>query len=93
MRINWDYYKPIGEDFDGYIGLAMQVLWPTPYYFGSLLNKDGSFRQSDTHKRLVLNILIWNIIVWIEIAYKRVTLPKKFPKPRYIRKKFRKGQP
>lgn len=53
-----------------------------PYYFATIMNDDGSYKQSHTHKSLEIRLLIWYTIHSWTFYYKRIELPKKFPEVR-----------
>lgn len=81
MRLTYGHH-PASEELQPYRGIAGNFFLHEPYHFMTRKNDDGSYKQSHTHKSVEFRILIWNTMFWIELDYKRVELPKKFPKPR-----------
>lgn len=62
--------------------IGVSVFLHEPFYFYSIQNDDGSFKQCGTHKSIELQVLIGRTILYLAWHYKAVTLPRKFPTPR-----------
>lgn len=81
MRLDWGSYgKWHAEPFD-MVGLCFDCHIYEPYYFSTLHNDDLSYKQAGHYRGLKILVYFWRTTYYIDFAYKRVELPKKFPKP------------